>query len=154
MTCEPLDDEIKEYTMEQTVILFPVFALAFLTFGIGVWLGKLRFTAVKKGDLNPRYYELNKGGKVPEYLAKVGHNYDNLLALPILFYVISIMLFVTNKVEVTQIVLAWMFVTSRYVHSYIHTTNNNLRYRMRAFMTGVVILIGMWCLYFVRFIQL
>lgn len=139
--------------MEQTAILLPVFALAFLTFGIGVWLGKLRFSAVKKGNLNPRYYELNRGEKIPDYLAKVSHNYDNLLALPILFYVISIMLFVTDKAEVAQLILAWMFVASRYVHSYIHTTYNNVRHRMRAFMFGVVTLISMWCIYFVRFIQ-
>ena len=139
--------------MEQTAILWPVFALVFLTFGIGVWLGKLRFLAVKKGDLNPRYYELNRGGKVPAYLAKVSHNYDNLLALPILFYVITTLLLVTAKVEIAQLVLAWLFVVSRYVHSYIHTTYNNVRHRMRAFTLGAVILIGMWCLYFVRAIQ-
>jgi len=139
--------------MEQTAIIFPVFALVFLTFGIGIWLGKLRIVAVKKGDLNPRYYELNRGGKVPEYLAKVSHNYDNILSLPILFYVIAIMLFITAKVEMAQIVLAWMFVASRYAHSYIHTTYNNVRHRMRAFMLGVVILISMWGLYFVRIMQ-
>jgi hypothetical protein len=139
--------------MEQAVILLPVFTLAFLTFGIGIWLGKLRFVAVKKGDLNPRYYEVNRGGKVPDYLAKVSNNYDNLLALPILFYVVSIMLFVTTKVEIAQIILAWVFVASRYVHSYIHTTYNNVRHRMRVFMLGVVTLVSMWCLYFVRIVQ-
>jgi hypothetical protein len=139
--------------MEQNSILLPVFALVALTFGIGIWLGILRFAAVKRGDLNPRYYELNRGGKVPDYLAKVSHNYDNLLALPILFYVLAIILFASEKVETTQIILAWVFVVSRYVHSYIHTTYNNVRHRMRSFMLGVVILISMWCLCFVRLIQ-
>jgi hypothetical protein len=139
--------------MEQNAILLPVFALVALTFGIAIWLGKLRFIAVKRGDLKPRYYELNKGEEIPDYLAKVSHNYDNLLALPILFYVLSIMLFVTKKVEVTQVVLAWVFVASRYSHSYIHTTYNKLRHRMRAFMIGVITLICMWCIFFVRIIQ-
>jgi hypothetical protein len=139
--------------MNQNLIFLPVFALVALTFGIGIWLGKLRFTAVKRGDLNPRYYELNRGGKLPDYLAKVSQNYDNLLELPILFYVASIMLFVTSKVEIAQIVMAWVFVASRYVHSYIHTTNNNLRHRMKAFLFGVATLIGMWCLFFVRTMQ-
>ncbi|MES9817280.1 MAG: MAPEG family protein [Candidatus Thiodiazotropha sp.] len=139
--------------MNQDLIFPPVFALIALTLGVGIWLGKLRFAAVKRGDLNPRYYELNRGGKLPGYLAKVSHNYDNLLALPILFYVAAIMLFVTAKVEIAQIVMAWVFVTSRYVHSYIHTTYNNVRHRMKAFMLGVVTLIGMWCLFFVRTIQ-
>lgn len=139
--------------MDQNLIVPPVFALVALTFGIGIWLGRLRFVAVKRGDLNPRYYELNRGGKLPDYLAKVSHNYDNLLALPILFYVASIMLFVTEKVEVAQTIMAWVFVISRYAHSYIHTTYNNVRHRIRAFMVGVVTLIGMWCLFFVRTLQ-
>jgi len=139
--------------MEQKLILLPVFALIALTFGIGLWLGKLRFVAIKQGDLNSRYYELNRGGKMPDYLAKVSHNYDNLLALPILFYVLSILLLVTEQVEIAQIILAWVFVVSRYIHSYIHTTYNKLRHRMIAFMLGVVTLISMWLVYFVRIIQ-
>ena len=125
----------------ENMILSPVFALAFLTFGIGMWLGKLRFVAVQKGDLNPRYYELNRGGKLPEYLAKVSNNYDNLLSLPILFYVVSILMLITGKIEISQIILAWLFVASRYVHSYIHTTYNNVRHRLIAFMFGVITLI-------------
>lgn len=138
--------------MNQSALLFPVFALVFLTFGVGIWLGKLRFAAVKRGDLSPHYYELNKGGEAPDYLMKVNHNYDNLLALPVLFYVISAMLLITEKVDVVQIVLAWAFVATRYIHSYIHTTYNNVKHRMRAFMLGVVILIVMWILFFVQFL--
>lgn len=136
----------------ESMILYPVFALAFLTFGIGLWLGKLRFVAVKKEDLNPRYYELNRGGKLPEYLAKVSNNYDNLLSLPILFYLISILMIITAKVEITQIILAWLFVASRYLHSYIHTTYNNVSHRMKTFMFGVIILIGMWVVFFIRIV--
>ena len=136
----------------ENMILSPVFALAFLTFGIGMWLGKLRFVAVQKGDLNPRYYELNRGGKLPEYLAKVSNNYDNLLSLPILFYVVSILMLITGKIEISQIILAWLFVASRYVHSYIHTTYNNVRHRLIAFMFGVITLIGMWIIFFIRIV--
>lgn len=140
--------------MNPNFILFPVFALVILTFGIGIWMGKLRFVAVKRGDLNPRYFELNRGGKVPEYLTKVSHNYENLLELPILFYVLVGLLYVTAQVEMIQIVLAWLFVGSRYVHSYIHTTSNNIRYRMRAFFFSSGVLILMWLLFMIRAVPL
>jgi len=136
--------------MNQHLILFPVFALAALTFGIGLWLARLRFAAVKRGDLDPRYFAINQGGEIPEYLAKVNNNYNNLLELPILFYIITILLYITDRVEPTQLILAWIFVASRYVHSYIHTTYNNIRHRLRSFMIGVTALIVMWCLFFVR----
>ena len=85
-------------TINQITIIYPVFALAFLTFAVASWMGRLRFAAVKRGDLSARYYRLNRGGEVPEYLAKVSQNYDNLLELPILFYVVSVLLYVTNQV--------------------------------------------------------
>lgn len=136
--------------MNQHLILFPVFALAALTFGIGIRLARLRFAAVKRGDLSPRYFAINRGGEVPEYLAKVNNNYTNLLELPILFYVVTILLYVTDRVEMAQIILAWVFVATRYAHSYIHTTYNNIRHRLRSFMLGVIVLISMWCLFFER----
>jgi len=140
--------------MEQNSILYPLFALVILTFGIAIWMGKLRFLAVKQGDLNPRYYALNRGGKVPEYLAKVSQNYDNLLELPILFYVLVGLMYATATVEISQTILAWVFVSSRYTHSYIHTTSNNLRLRMKAFLFGSAVLMMMWLLFIVRAMQM
>ena len=130
--------------MENTLILYPIFALVALTLGIGIRLGVLRFAAVRRGDLTPRFYELNRGGKMPDYLAKVSQNYDNLLELPILFYLLAVCLFITDKVDMVQLLLAWLFIASRYAHSYIHITDNKLRPRMRAFLLGVLLVIVMW----------
>ena len=136
--------------MNQNLILFPIFAQAGLTFGVGVWLARLRFAAVKRRDLSPRYFAINRGAEVPEYLAKVNNNYNNLLELPILFYAVTALLLITLSVEPAQVLLAWVFTGSRYVHSYIHTTYNNVRHRLYAFMTGVAALMLMWGLFFVR----
>jgi hypothetical protein len=139
--------------MDKIAILLPVIALVTLTFGIALWMGKLRFLAVKRGDLSPRYYELNRGGKVPDYLARVSQNYDNLLELPILFYVVACLLYVTEKAELAQVIMAWLFVGSRCVHSYIHTTSNRVRHRMRAFLFGAFVLMAMWLLFVLRVLQ-
>lgn len=139
--------------MEQSTTLFPVFTLVALTFAVGFWMVKLRFMAVKKGVLSPKHFRLNRDGEVPDFLAKVSNNYDNLLALPVLFYVVSGFLLIALQVGLVQIMMAWVFVGSRYMHSYIHTTYNNVIHRMMAFMLGVVTLISMWGLFFVRMMQ-
>jgi len=136
--------------MNQNLILYPVFAQAALTFGVGIWLARLRFAAVRRGDLSPRYFAINRGGEVPEYLAKVSNNYNNLLELPVLFYVVTALLLITVNVEPAQVILAWIFTGSRLVHTYIHTTYNNVRHRLRAFLLGAVVLMVMWLLFFVR----
>ena len=140
--------------MAQHLILYPVFALVFLTFAIGVWMARLRFAAVIKGDISAKYFRLNRGGKVPEYLAKVTHNFDNLLQVPVLFYTICILLYVTNHVEPAQLLLAWLFVASRYLHSYIHTTSNRIKWRFSSFVLSSILLGIMWCLLMVRIVQM
>lgn len=130
--------------MTQETILFPVIALAALTFGIGLWFGAIRFRAVRNGDINPAFYKLNRGAKLPEYYLKLNNNYNNLFEIPVLFYVVSILIYVTNNTDVVFVALSWAFVTTRYVHSYIHTTYNNVMHRKNAFLSGVAILIFEW----------
>lgn len=140
--------------MEQTLILYPVIALVFLTFAIGIWMARLRFVAVIKGDISVKYFHFNRGGKVPEYLAKVTHNYENLLEIPILFYTVCILLYATDQVEPAQLWLAWLFTVSRYGHSYIHTTSNRIKWRFRSFVLGAIVLGAMWCLFLIRTLQM
>ncbi|MDD5034890.1 MAG: MAPEG family protein [Methylococcaceae bacterium] len=130
--------------MTQGLILFPVFAMVLLTFGIGVWMLKLRFKAVREDGLNPGYFQLNRGAKLPDYLAKVTNHYDNLFELPILFYVACTILYAGNKADAVSVGLAWLFVGIRYTHAYIHTTYNDLKHRRLAFLCGSLVLASLW----------
>ena len=134
--------------MEVTDLLFPVFALVLLTFGMAFYLLRLRVRAVKQRQISIKYFRTNSGGEMPETITRVSHNYDNLLALPVLFYVLIALLLISEKVELLQLLLAWLFVASRYVHSYIHITYNNVIHRMLAFVFGALVLIAMWLFYF------
>lgn len=40
--------------MKQALIIYPVFAVALLTFAIGIWMLRLRIKAVKEEGLNPQ----------------------------------------------------------------------------------------------------
>jgi len=122
----------------------PVFALAAPTFAAGFRLIYLRVAVVRRGELSPRYYRLNRGSELPDYLAKVNNNYNNLLELPILFYVVCVLLMVTARVDAVQLVLAWAYVATRCIHSLIHITFNRLRYRAWVFFFNVAALVAMW----------
>ena len=121
-----------------------MFALALLTFGIALWMAHLRFAAVRRGDLKAGYYRLNRGGEPPEYLAKVSQNFDNLLELPILFYVVGLLAYVSGNADAGHLAMAWIYVATRVVHSYIHTTYNDVLHRMLPFALGTLVLIAMW----------
>ncbi|RDH86485.1 MAG: hypothetical protein DIZ77_09040 [endosymbiont of Seepiophila jonesi] len=130
--------------MLQILIFYPLMAMAALTFGVGILMIRLRFLAVRRGEINPRHFLLNRGSKVPDYLAQVEQNYQNLLELPLLFYTISILLFLTNKVDLIYLSLAWSYVGMRLLHTLIHATVNKLRMRMWAFLVSSLILIAIW----------
>ncbi len=50
----------------------------------------------------------------------------------------------TEADNLVAVVLAWIFVASRYLHAFIHVTSNNLRYRSPLFACGYVVLGAMW----------
>ncbi len=137
--------------MSSNAIIFPAISLAFITFGVCIWMGRLRFRALRNGDVKPTYFKLYDSEPPPDGVVKVSHNYDNLLALPMLFYVVVILIYVTNSTGVLKLALAWVFVLSRAVHSVIHTTSNKLVFRFYSFLIGLMILSGMW---FVLLIEL
>lgn len=130
--------------MQQELILYPALASMGLTFAVGFTMLRLRFLAVGRGEVNPRYFLLNRGGKVPEYVARVEQNYSNQLELPMLFYALALMLYVTGSVNTPQLTLAWAFIATRVAHAAIHITVNRLRWRMIAFVSGAVILLSSW----------
>ena len=72
----------------------------------------------------------------------------NLLELPMLFYVVGLMSFVTNRVSMTVLVLSWAYVAARGVHSAIHLTYNKVLHRLIAFAASNAILIALWVVFF------
>ena len=71
-------------------------------------------------------------------------NYRNLFELPVMFYVAVLTLYVTQLVILPQLVLAWIYVTARYTHSYIHCTSNVVMRRFYAFLVSCLTLLAMW----------
>ncbi|MNU04332.1 MAPEG family protein [compost metagenome] len=54
------------------------------------------------------------------------------------------LLYITEADNIVSLVLAWLFIASRYLHAFVHVTSNRIRYRRPLFMAGAVTLGGMW----------
>ena len=128
----------------QTALLLPMIGMIFLTFGIMTWMLQLRYRAVLQDGLNPRYFRLYKGAKLPDYLAKVTQHYDNLLEMPLLFYVALLLLIALRISDPFYVALSWAFFLTRLLHSYIHTTNNKVKYRKNVFIVSTLVLMVLW----------
>jgi hypothetical protein len=67
-----------------------------------------------------------------------------------LFYLLTVLAIMTRHADVVFVVMAWLFVVTRLVHAYIHTSTNYVPHRFNAFAAGVIVLLVMWIIFAVR----
>ena len=130
--------------MHQYLLIYPMAALAGLTFLIMFLLLLLRVKSVRTRKVSPRFFKLNKGGELPDNLLVVSQNYNNLLELPVLFYAVCILAIVINQSVEYFVIHAWVYVFLRYLHSYIHITYNHILHRLTIFALSCFVMISMW----------
>jgi hypothetical protein len=125
-------------------ILFPAFAMMALTIFCMVRLGLLRWAAVRRGEIDPRFFLLFRGYEEPDKLAAYSRHVANLFETPILFYVIVLTAFVTGQTGNWLLGLAWAYVGLRLVHTYVHLTSNVVLTRFRVFVLSMLTLTALW----------
>ncbi|MCK4864746.1 MAG: MAPEG family protein [Gammaproteobacteria bacterium] len=125
-------------------LVYPMAALVLLTFFIMYLMLLVRVKAVRLRKISPRYFKLNRGGELPDNVIAISQNYGNLLELPVLFYAVCAIAIMLDQSAEYFVIHAWAFVTTRYIHSYIHTTYNHILHRLYAFALSGFILLSMW----------
>jgi hypothetical protein len=68
----------------------------------------------------------------------------NLLEMPVLFYVACLTFYVTKRVDAAPVVLAWVYVGLRVIHSVVHLTYNRVRDRLIVYAASGVVLATIW----------
>ena len=125
-------------------ILYPAFAMMALTMFCMVRLGLLRWVAVSRGEVDPKFFRLFRGYEEPEKLAVYSRHVVNLFEAPLLFYVIILTAFVTGQSNNWLTGLAWTYVALRFFHSYVHLTSNIVLIRFRIFVVSMLTLSTLW----------
>lgn len=126
--------------MKDAAILYPVFALAAWTFLVLMRLAATRF----KSELTPFDFTIGESERVPLRARLANRNYQNLLELPVLFYVVCLLLYVGNAASRTAVLLAWVYVALRVLHSLVHLTYNNVMHRFAFFALSNFFIVGLW----------
>ncbi len=124
-------------------ILYPVFVQVALTFGLQIWMGLERYKAVQSGTVNRGSHPGQKP-VWPERAGVVSNAFHNQLEIPVLFYAVVAFSMLASAVDVLMLALAWAFVLSRLVHTYIHTTYNYVPHRFLVYLAGSILVMVMW----------
>jgi hypothetical protein len=125
-------------------ILYPVFAMFILTAFCLFRLARLRFIAVRTGEIDPKFFRSFQNADEPDHLRVHSRHLTNLFEAPVLFYVIVIIAFVTEQSGILPLTLAWAYVILRYAHSYVHLTTNRVMTRFRFFALSWLVLALLW----------
>jgi len=130
--------------MSNAVILMTaVFAQVALTFAVLIKVGTSRVAALKAGEVTIGDVALSSEAW-NNNIKKVSNNFNNQLQLPMLLYVGVAFFIMFDKVDFQAVVLAWAFVISRYIHSFVHIRSNRVGRRFKTYATGVFILMTLW----------
>jgi hypothetical protein len=134
--------------MSVEMILLPLFVEVILTFALLFWLGPLRARDFRSG-LREEDIALREPNWSKRAL-QVQYSFSNQFELPVLFYVLTILAYVTHHAGTLFVVLAWVFVIFRLFPAYVHVTNNKVRLRGIFYGISALALAIMWIVFIIQ----
>jgi hypothetical protein len=136
--------------MKPEAIFLPMMTLVALTFAIMLLMAYKRWTAGFAGRLKRGEFKVGESVDVPVDVRLPGRNFINLFEMPVLFYMLCLALYVTHSVSYTLLVLAWLYVVLRILHSLIHVSYNKIIHRFSVYASSVCVLFAMWLIFAIR----
>ena len=130
--------------MHRFNLVFPMFAMFALTALVLVLLFRSRVRAIRERAVKQSYFKVYQGEVEPEYAAKRSRHFSNLFEAPTLFYAVCLAAMVTQQADRALEVLAWLYVTARVAHSFIHLGTNEIVPRLSAYFTSWGVMAAMW----------
>ncbi|TGN03340.1 MAPEG family protein [Leptospira dzoumogneensis] len=140
--------------MQKEYWLLPIGALALLTFFVLLQIPIRRLYAGFIGKVIVDDFKFGESKNVPHWVTIPNRNYMNLLEMPLLFYLICLIQYLTNSIDPLNFKLAWIYVGFRFAHSLIHLTYNNVIHRLIIFASSNLILFGIWVNYFRQYLKI
>ncbi len=122
--------------------IWPMIAHVALVFCLYLLLSSRRMGAVKEGRARPDQFRENR--EEPAESLVVKNAIANQFELPVLFYAVSILLYLVDADNTVTVAGGWLFVALRYAHAYVHVTSNRLRYRRPLFIAGFAVVGLLW----------
>jgi hypothetical protein len=130
-------------------VLLPLFVEVILTFLLMLRMGALRGRDFRTGNVKPQDVALREPNW-PQRTAQAANSFSNQFELPVLFYVLTILEWITRHAGTVFVTLAWIFVACRLLQAYVHVTSNIVRLRGAFYSVGAVVLMIMWAIYIVQ----
>jgi hypothetical protein len=131
--------------MDQRMIFYPALAMVALTFTVLAVMFRRRVAQMKRDRIHPQKVATSQQAAALYTDVAPADNFRNLFEMPVLFYLALVVAALTAQVTTPVLVLAWVYVAARVLHSAIHCTYNKVMHRFRAYALSVFVLLALWC---------
>ena len=128
----------------RSAILFPLLAYVLLTVIVAIVMYRRRVAELLARRVHPQ--AVATSAQMAARLEDTGaaDNFRNLFETPVLFVAAMLTVYAASLTSVPYVILAWIFVAMRVVHSAIQCTYNKVMHRMRAFIASLFVLWTIW----------
>ena len=126
-------------------MLGPVLALVAWTFVMCGWLYATRTPAIRRQKIvyDPMRPAEEFQARLPASVRWKADNYNNLMEQPTLFYAVALTLALAGPASRLELVLAWLYVALRVMHSLVQATVNKVALRFPLFLAATLVLLAM-----------
>lgn len=126
-------------------LLIPLLAQVALTFIVMLVMYRKRVAEMKSKRIHPQRTKTRSmaHGMLTDS-ETAADNYANLFESPVLFYTAILLTLILMLQDSILVLLAWTYVGSRYLHSFIHITYNRVMHRFSVFIFSSLVLLAMW----------
>jgi hypothetical protein len=126
-------------------LLIPLLAQVALTFLVMIIMYRKRVTEMKTKRIHPQSAKTRSTALgVLTDSESAANNYANLFESPVLFYTAILLTLILMLQDTILVILAWVYVGSRCVHSVIHVTYNRVMHRFMTFLFSSLVLFAIW----------
>jgi len=126
-------------------ILAPIVALVAWSLVMQAWLYATRIPAMRAArvPLDPNRAPGELTATLPPQVRWKADNYNHLMEQPTIFYAIALSLALMGLGGGLNLILAWIYVALRIIHSLVQATVNKIMVRFSVFMLASLCLVGL-----------
>ncbi len=105
----------------------------------------VRNLAFIRGYTTLRYFsDFKSDAPADDRLERPARTFNNLMQVPMLFFIICILILIEKEIDNAQVVLAWTCVVLRWGHAIIYMTVNWVPYRFATWASSCITLGVIW----------
>jgi len=125
-------------------LIAPMGAMVAITSVVWFAMVLVRNYAAIRGLGSAAYFIDYRTNPPAEWIERPARTFNNLMQVPTLFYVVCILMMITQRVGAPAVVLSWIFVLTRALHATIYMVWNHVPSRFATWNASVITLIVLW----------